>query len=121
MTVAGTRVSSACASKVASERRRRKTVNGGRRRGGSRLRGHLERESRGWWRRAEEEAAVLVTLGSNSRAAAMPDPRGASPPPLGVSWGRFLGLFENAHGPPPLHLRVMCVFFQVFSVGQCFI
>jgi hypothetical protein len=118
MTVAGTRVSSACASKVASDRRRRKTVNGGCRRGGSRLRGHLEKESRGRWRRAEEEAAVLVTLGSNSRAAAMPDPRGASPPPWGFL-GTFLGFIRER--PRPLHLRVMCVFFQVFSVGQCFI
>lgn len=96
MTVAGTRVSSACASKVASERCREKTFDGGggrRRRGDARLRKHLEKESRGRWRRAEEEeeeAAVLVALGISSRAAAaaMSDVLWrASRRPWGFSWG----------------------------------
>lgn len=73
MTVAGTRVSSACASKAVSERPRGKTVDGagaGRRRGDRKLGKRPEKESRGLRRRAEEQdAAVLVAL-SNSRAAA---------------------------------------------------
>ena len=67
MTVAGTRVSSACASKAASERFRENRASG-RRSGGSSVRKRLEKESRGPRNRAV--AVVLATLGSSSRAAA---------------------------------------------------
>ena len=89
MTVAGTRLSSACASKAASERCRWNTVGGGRGRGGPRLRKHLEKEWRGRWRRAEEEAAALVALGSSSRAAAA----AAAIPELSGELGGRRGLF----------------------------
>jgi len=67
MTVAGMRVSSACASKAASERFR-ENRSGGRRSGGSSVRKRLEKESRGPRNRAV--AVVLATLGSSSRATA---------------------------------------------------
>lgn len=67
MTVAGTRVSSACASKAASESSSENRA-GGRRNGGSSVRKRLEKESRG--PRARAVAAALATLGSSSRAAA---------------------------------------------------
>jgi hypothetical protein len=68
MTVAGTRVSSACASKAALERPRKNLTHGGgggRRSGGARARKHLEKESRG-----PRAIAVLAALGSSCRAAA---------------------------------------------------
>jgi len=67
MTVAGTRVSSACASKAVSERYRENRA-GGRRSGGSSVRKRLEKESRG--PRTRAAAVAVATLGSSCRAAA---------------------------------------------------